>query len=139
MKKRPTWIPVVTGIIQREDKVLLGRRPEGGSLPGVWEFPGGKVERNESPEDALQRELNEELGIDAKIGQLLFSITHFYAKDVGILLLFYKVSYWKGEPKTQQHTELKWVKLNELSNIDFPEANKKVLPRILEYLKNSKD
>ena len=138
MKKRPNWIPVVTGIIQKKNEVLLGKRPEEKSLPGIWEFPGGKIERDETPEQALKRELDEELGIQAEVGELLFSITHFYTPDIGILLLFYKIPFWKGSPKTQHHTELKWTPLEELQNIDFPEANKKVLPRILKHLEEHK-
>ena len=63
-KKRPHWIPVVAGLIRRKDSFLLGLRPTGHSLPGVWEFPGGKIELGESPEEALKRELREELGIE---------------------------------------------------------------------------
>ena len=138
MRKRPTWIPVVTGIIQKKDQVLLGKRPEEGSLPGAWEFPGGKIERDETPEQALARELNEELGIQAEVGELLFSVTHFYTPDIGILLLFYKIPFWKGSPKTQHHTDLKWTAIADLENIEFPEANKKILPRILKHLEINK-
>lgn len=138
MKKRPTWIPVVTGIIQKKNEVLLGKRPTEGSLPGIWEFPGGKIERNESPEQALARELDEELGIKAEVGELLFSLTHFYTPDIGILLLFYKIPFWKGSPKTHHHTDLKWAAIEELEKIDFPEANKKILPLIIEHLEKNK-
>ena len=130
-KKRPTWIPVVAGIIAKQGKVLLGQRPEGSSLAGVWEFPGGKIEPSESPELALKRELKEELGIDADISKLLLSTTHQYG-DVGIIILFFKVDYWKGEPRTHHHNGLKWVSKQELTEIELPEANQKVLPRIME-------
>tara|TARA_Y100000817_G_scaffold108336_1_gene84815 strand:+ start:573 stop:989 length:417 start_codon:yes stop_codon:yes gene_type:complete len=130
-KKRPTWIPVVAGVISKEGKVLLGQRPEGSSLPGVWEFPGGKIEANESPEMALKRELEEELGIDAQVGPLLLSTTHQYG-DVGIIILFFKVDYWKGEPRTHHHNGLRWVTKKEFQEIQLPDANQKVLPRLLE-------
>lgn len=128
-KKRNTWIPVVAGILKKDSKVLLGLRPQEKSLPGVWEFPGGKIENGESPEEALKRELREELGIQAEIGNLSVATTHTYG-DIGILLLFYQVPFWKGEPKTVHHNDLKWMTLGELENVDLPEANKKVLDKI---------
>lgn len=123
------WIPVVTALIRSQGKVLLGRRPEG-SLAGVWEFPGGKIEPGESPEAALSRELREELGIEAQIGPIRFATTHHYG-ETGILLLFFEVPYWKGEPKSVHHTELKWVAPHDLRNEDLPEANRKVLSQII--------
>jgi 8-oxo-dGTP diphosphatase len=132
--KRPTWLPVVAGIIRREKSVLLGRRPEGGSLAGLWEFPGGKIELGEFPEGALARELKEELGIDSEIGSLLFATSHNYG-DVGVLLLFYEVKYWKGQPQTQHHSELKWFNAEELKTAALPDANRNVLERILLLLK----
>ena len=130
-RKRPTWIRVVTGVIKREDKFLLGKRPESGSMAGVWEFPGGKIEQGESPEEALARELKEELGIEAEIGPLKLSTTHNYG-DTGILLLFYQVNYFKGAVKPVHHHEIKWVAKEDLHHEDLPEANKKVLNKILE-------
>ncbi len=132
-KKRPTWIPVATGLIRREGKVLLGRRPEGHSLAGLWEFPGGKIEIGETPEQALQRELSEELGIDATVGPLRLSATHSY-NGTGIVLLFFEVRYWKGEVKPVHHGELQWVDPKDLSKLTLPEANIKVLDRILKVL-----
>ncbi len=131
--KRPNWIPVVTGLIMKGDQVLVGLRPEGKNLAGQWEFPGGKIEANESPEGALQRELNEELGIEAEIGEIIFAGTHSYG-ETGILLLFYIVKYWKGEPKPFYHRELKWVHLKDLQDLDIPGANRKVLPHIVQLL-----
>ena len=130
-KKRLTWIPVVTAIIRREDNVLLGQRPESGSMAGVWEFPGGKIEAGESPEEALARELSEELGIDAEIGDLKFATTHAYG-ETGIVLLFYEVNYWKGAVKTKHHHEIKWVHKDQLTSENLPDANKKVIHKILE-------
>ncbi|MCB0422767.1 MAG: 8-oxo-dGTP diphosphatase MutT [Bdellovibrionales bacterium] len=121
-------------MIRKENQVLLGQRPESGSLAGAWEFPGGKIEIGESPEEALHRELNEELGINAEIGSLKFSITHQYG-DVGILLLFFEVHYWKGEPKTKHHNEIKWVPISSLDDIHLPEANKKALDQIKAALR----
>lgn len=131
--RRAAWIPVVTALIQREGRVLLGQRPAEKTLPGVWEFPGGKIEAGESPESALARELSEELGIEAKIGRLVFAATHNYT-TTGILLLFYKVDSWKGELRPMHHSELKWVNPKELSETPLPDANRKILPQILHAL-----
>lgn len=132
--KRPVWIPVVTGLIRKGEKILVGQRPVGHTLAGQWEFPGGKIERNESPEEALIRELREELAIEAEIGELKLAGTHTYG-DTGIVILFYEVQFWKGEPKAVHHMELRWVTPDELFDLAIPDANKKILPKIIEQLK----
>lgn len=132
-QKRPTWIPVVTALLRKGNKVLVGQRPEGHSLPGQWEFPGGKIERNESPEQALARELREELGIEAEIGALKMAGSHTYG-DTCILILFYEVLFWKGEPKAEHHMDLRWVSDDELKSLPIPEANRKLLDRIIDCL-----
>ncbi|MCB0378225.1 MAG: 8-oxo-dGTP diphosphatase MutT [Bdellovibrionales bacterium] len=131
--KRPTWIPVVTAMIRKGDHVLVGKRPEGHTLAGQWEFPGGKIEIGESPEEALARELQEELGIEAEVGEIQLACTHSYP-EVGILLVFFEVRFWKGEPKPVHHTELKWILPEELAKIEIPEANRRLLPKIMELL-----
>ncbi|MEK7355991.1 MAG: (deoxy)nucleoside triphosphate pyrophosphohydrolase [Bdellovibrionota bacterium] len=131
--KRPTWIPVVTGLLRKGEKVLVGQRPVGHTLAGHWEFPGGKIERNESPEVALARELNEELGIEAEVGKLMLASAHSYG-DTGIVILFYEVLFWKGEPKAVHHMELKWVEPSELKALTLPDANRKIIDRIVQLL-----
>ncbi len=126
VKKRTTWLGVVAAVIRKEEKVLLGLRPAGSSLPDLWEFPGGKIESGESPPEALKRELQEELGINAQIGKLIFAGTHTYGKN-GIILLFYEVKYWKGPITPNHHKDLKWYTPKEIHKLDLPEANKKML------------
>jgi 8-oxo-dGTP diphosphatase len=126
------WIPVVTALIRSQGKVLLGRRPEG-SLAGVWEFPGGKIEPGEIPEQALARELREELGIEATIGKIRLATTHTFG-ETAILLLFFEVLFWKGEPKSVHHTELKWVTPQSLQQQELPDANRRVLPQLIQVL-----
>lgn len=133
VKRRPTWVPVVAALMRRQGKVLVGKRPEGASLAGTWEFPGGKIELGESPEVALARELKEELGIDAEIGSLKMVATHTYGRT-GILFLFYDVKFWKGQIKMQQHPDLRWVTPKELGELELPEANTKFLKQILGLL-----
>jgi 8-oxo-dGTP diphosphatase len=132
-KKKNIWTPVVTGLIRKGGKVLLGLRPQGGSLPGAWEFPGGKIDQGESPEYALKRELTEELGIDAEVGALRLAHTHSYGER-GVLLLFFDVNFWKGEPKTVYHESLKWIDPKELGSLEIPEANRRILDKLIQIL-----
>lgn len=131
--KKINWIPVVAGFLKKDQKILVGQRPENHSLAGLWEFPGGKIELGETPEQALQRELNEELGIEAQIGTLRLACTHSYG-DVGIIILFYEVNYWKGEPKAKHHLMLEWIYPQELKLRPIPEANKKILNDLFKAL-----
>lgn len=134
--KKPLWIPVVAGFIRKGDLILVGQRPEHNSLAGQWEFPGGKIEKDESPEEALQRELREELGIEAEVGDLKLSTTQSYG-DVNILILFYEILFWKGEPKPKHHMMIEWIHPEELKSRAIPEANKKILNRILKFIGSS--
>ena len=131
--KKIQWIPVVAGFLKKDGRILVGQRPENNSLAGLWEFPGGKIELGESPEDALKRELAEELGIHAEVGELKLSVTHSY-NDVGIVILFYEVLFWKGEPKAKHHLMLEWIYPEELKDRNIPDANKKVLEKIFKVL-----
>jgi 8-oxo-dGTP diphosphatase len=131
--KKTQWIPVVAGFLKKDNRILVGQRPENNSLAGLWEFPGGKIELGESPEHALVRELSEELGIEAEVGELKLSVTHSY-NDVGIVILFYEVNFWKGEPKAKHHLMLEWIYPEELKERSIPEANKKVLHQIFKAL-----
>lgn len=127
------WIPVVAGFLRKDGKILVGQRPENNSLAGQWEFPGGKIETGETPEQALARELNEELGIEAEVGDLKLACTHSYG-DVGILILFYEILYWKGEPRAKHHMMLEWIHPEELHHRNIPEANRKILNKIYRAL-----
>lgn len=120
---------MVAAVIRKEDKVLLGLRPAGSSLPDLWEFPGGKIELGEAPPEALKRELQEELDIDAEVGRLIYAGTHTYGKN-GIILLFYEVKYWKGSISPKHHTDLKWYTPEEVKSLSLPEANKKMLEEL---------
>jgi 8-oxo-dGTP diphosphatase len=132
--KKPLWIPVVAGFLRKGSQVLVGQRPENHSLAGLWEFPGGTIEPGEAPEFALKRELNEELGIEADVGELLLAASHSYG-DVNILILFFEILYWKGEPKAKHHLMLEWIEPKDLGSKAIPEANRKMMNRLLEALR----
>ena len=129
---------MVAGFIRKGSKVLVGQRPETHSLAGQWEFPGGKIESSETPEQALARELSEELDIEAKVGELKLACTHNYG-DINILILFFEILYWKGEPKTKHHLALQWIEPRELEQLKIPEANRKILSRIYKALDVNED
>jgi 8-oxo-dGTP diphosphatase len=128
---KKNWIPVVAGILKKDDKILVGQRPENHTLAGLWEFPGGKIELGETPEEALARELNEELGIEAEVGELKLACSHSYG-DVGILILFYEILFWKNEPKNQHHVHLEWIEPATLTTKKIPDANRKNIHRIFK-------
>ena len=131
--RKDRWVPVVAGFLKKDGRVLVGQRPENHSLAGQWEFPGRKIEAGETPEKALARELEEELDIDASIGDLKMACTHSYG-DVGILILFYEVLFWKGEPKAKHHLALEWIYPEELLDRSIPEANRKLIDQIFKAL-----
>lgn len=128
---KKNWIPVVAGLLKKDGKILVGQRPENHTLAGLWEFPGGKIELGETPEEALARELNEELGIEAAVGELKLACSHSYG-DVGILILFYEILFWKGEPKAQHHVGLEWIEPATLTTRKIPDANRKNIHRIFK-------
>lgn len=118
MKKRPPLL-VAAGIIVRDGRILVGQRREGGRHSLKWEFPGGKVEQGESPQQALVRELAEELRIEAQAGRELARYEHEYASGSRVHLLFFVVSDFSGEPEAQVFEQIRWVDLADLPALDF--------------------
>lgn len=93
-------------------------------MPLQWEFPGGKIEQGEQPRDALARELDEELGIAAQIGDEVARIKHHYKNGLAIELRFYEVRSWQGEMENRIFKDIRWVLREELPGYDFLEADK---------------
>jgi 8-oxo-dGTP diphosphatase len=114
---------VVAGIIVREEKILICQRTEDQAMPLKWEFPGGKVEPDEDLKDALHRELEEELGIDAVIGRKVAAIQHTYAGGNGVELYFYRVDHFEREIQNRIFRDVRWVDRKELPTYDFLEAD----------------
>jgi 8-oxo-dGTP diphosphatase len=114
-------ICVAAAVVERDGRFLLTRRLEGTHLAGTWEFPGGKCEAHESPEDCLRRELVEELAVAPVIGERLLVTRHAYP-DRTVELHFFKASL-NDEPVPQIGQEMKWVSREELSGLELPEAD----------------
>ncbi|HEY6969468.1 MAG TPA: (deoxy)nucleoside triphosphate pyrophosphohydrolase [Candidatus Angelobacter sp.] len=114
---------VVAALIVQNDKILICQRTKHQPMPLKWEFPGGKVEPDESPEDALFRELEEELGIRAKIGPKVATIRHTYGKTASVELQFYKVDEYAGDLQNRIFRDVRWVSPKKLPTFDFLEAD----------------
>lgn len=122
-------VKVTAAIIKKDNKILIAKRKEG-HLANKWEFPGGKLEPNETPEDCLKRELKEEFGIETDIGKYLTKSAYEYP-HIKIELIAYEVSYIRGEFKLNDHKEIKWVEIEDLSTYDFPPADILIVNKLL--------
>lgn len=131
-------INVVCGIISNGNKVLICRRKEGKSLSGYWEFPGGKLEPDELPEKALQRELREELGMEVDIHDHFTTVTHKYA-DFCIKLMAIKCSFIKASFVMSDHDLYEWVEIKELFNWELADADIPIAMILLDEWKNSEN
>ncbi len=122
-------------LIDMDGRILLAQRPEGKSLAGLWEFPGGKVEAGETPEAALIRELREELGIDTKescLAPLTFA-SHSY-DDFHLLMPLFACRRWQGIPTPREGQTLAWVRASDLRNYPMPPADIPLIPILRDWL-----
>lgn len=122
-------ISVVAGICVRDGRILVARRREGGAESRKWEFPGGKIEPGETPEEALERELSEELGVKTKTGRIFDAVIR-YLPERAILILFYFTSLTQGEPRPIEAEDVMWLLPEELGIPDFAEADRRVADRL---------
>lgn len=121
-------IEVVAGLIRRGSKFLAARRPADTAFGGYWELPGGKLEAGESGEEALRRELSEELGITVKRCRFLASARHFYpAQKLEVTLHFYEVVEFEGSPSAREGQQLRWPMPDEIDQFQFLEADQEFL------------
>ncbi len=123
----PSAHPVIVtaAVIERDGRFLVTRRPEGTHLAGHWEFPGGKCEGAETPERCLQRELREELDVEAAVGEEMFRTRHRYGAPAGGLYLelrFFRCAL-NGVPRPILGQQMRWVARHELSTLTFPPAD----------------
>tara|TARA_R110002124_G_scaffold82437_3_gene216336 strand:- start:675 stop:1115 length:441 start_codon:yes stop_codon:yes gene_type:complete len=122
-------------LIDVDGRVLLSQRPPGKSMAGLWEFPGGKIESGETPEAALIRELQEELGIDtwsSCLAPLTFA-SHTY-DDFHLLMPLFACRRWTGTPMPKENQKLKWVRANDLRNYPMPAADVPLIPMLRDWL-----
>jgi 8-oxo-dGTP diphosphatase len=121
-------IRVVAAAILRDGRVLAARRGPGMSLPGMWEFPGGKVEPGEDDRAALRRELREELGLDVEVHELLASAVHDYP-HISIDLVLWSAST-TGDPVAHEHDAVRWLAADELGAVVWAPADVPLLPAV---------
>ena len=122
-------VVVAAAVIIRAGCVLLTRRAEGQHLAGLWEFPGGKLEDGESPEEALARECEEECGIEIAVSEIL-EVTHYRYPEKDVLLLFYRCELSSGEVRHRQVADHAWVTPADLDRYPLPPADEAVVARI---------
>jgi 8-oxo-dGTP diphosphatase len=114
---------VVAAVIVKEGKVLVCQRTKYQTMPLKWEFPGGKIEEGEQPRDALRRELDEELGISATIGDEIMRLQHRYPNGISVELRFFMVREYQGEMQNRIFRDLQWAEPKDLPSFDFLEAD----------------
>ena len=125
-------IEVSAALIFRKGKILITQRRKDSHLGGLWEFPGGKREANESFEECVAREIREELGIEISIGELFEEIAHGYAEK-SVRLKFFICELISGEPQTIGCAAVRWVSKSELDHFEFPAADARLLEKLRAY------
>lgn len=126
---------VAVALIDADNRVLIAQRPEGKQLAGLWEFPGGKLDPGERPEEALIRELNEELGIEVEapcLAPLTFA-SHGY-ENFHLLMPLYVCRRWKGFVSAREGQALRWVAPRQLRDYPMPPADEPLIPALIELL-----
>ena len=131
----PQILVVAAALVDADNRVLLAQRPEGKSMAGLWEFPGGKVDACETPEAALIRELQEELGIDTRESCLApFTFASHTYDDFHLLMPVYIIRTWQGSPSSREGQSLKWVPPLKLKDYSMPPADIPLVAMLRDYL-----
>ena len=126
---------VACALVDADGRVLLSKRPAGKSLAGLWEFPGGKLEASETPEDCLVRELHEELGIRVKKACLApFTFASHNYQDFHLFMPLYICRRFEGTPVGREGQEIKWVKPNKMRDYPMPPADEPLIPILMDLL-----
>lgn len=131
----PMLLVVACALVDADRRVLIAQRPEGKPLAGYWEFPGGKLEAGETPEAALIRELEEELGISTKSACLapLTFVSHAY-ESFHLLMPLYVCRKWQGTAQAREHAALKWVRPQRLRDYPLPPADEPLIAPLCDLL-----
>ena len=132
---KPLLLVAACALVDADGRVLIAQRPEGKALAGLWEFPGGKVEPGETPEQTVVRELAEELGIETKTACLapLTFASHDYEPFHLLMPLFVCRRFW-GTPVAKEAQALKWVRPNRLRDYEMPPADAPLIPFLIDLL-----
>lgn len=126
---------VACALIDADNRVLVAQRPEGKSLAGLWEFPGGKLEAGERPEPALIRELSEELGITVKENCLApLTFASYAYPEFHLLMPLYICRRWQGQVSSREGQPLKWVRPGKLKDLAMPPADEPLIPHLVDLL-----
>lgn len=126
-------VTVVAAVIERAGRILVCQRGPRDSHPLKWEFPGGKVRPGEHPREALRRELREELGVEADIGEELARTEWRYPGMEPIELVFYRARLRRGEPQNRVFAGIRWERLEDLAALDFLEADRDFVRRLASW------
>ena len=126
---------VAVALVDADRRVLIAQRPQGKALAGLWEFPGGKLEAGETPEQALIRELEEELGISTKSACLApVSFASYSYESFHLLMPLYVCRKWQGTPVAREHAALKWVRPQALRDYPTPPADEPLIAALCDLL-----
>jgi len=131
------FLQIALGVVEHEGKYLVAQRKKHQHQGGKWEFPGGKVEQGETLEQALVRELQEEVGITPTQFQHLITVEHTYP-DLSVQLNTWYVTEFQGVAKSGESQTINWVSVEELSQLTFPDANKAIIQAVFEKLNPQK-
>lgn len=133
--RQPILLVVACALVDADRRVLIAQRPEGKAMAGLWEFPGGKIEADETPEAALIRELEEELGVQTQTACLapVSFASHSYEK-FHLLMPLYVCRKWQGTPTPREHIALKWVRPQALRDYAMPPADEPLIAALCDLL-----
>ncbi len=131
----PLVLVAAVALIDPDGRVLVAQRPAGKSMPGLWEFPGGKIEPGETPEDALIRELKEELAINVSESCLApFTFASHAYEDFHLMMPLYLCRRWEGIVRGREGQVLKWVRPEKLMALEMPPADKPLVAMLRDFL-----
>lgn len=133
--EKPILLVVACALVDADRRVLIAQRPEDKNMGGLWEFPGGKVEPNESPEEAIIRELREELAVETKEACLApLTFASFSYEKFHLLMPLYVCRKWQGTPEPREHTALKWVRPQRMRDYPMPPADEPLVAHLCDLL-----